>query len=162
MSGREYWMIYRGQASSRSYDLAPHQSLSPPLPSVISTGDTQVDWEREATAHGRGGRGWAMSRIIRPQEILALYKSLNTLRCQVYSCADFLYTKCTYYRCNAPTPVNPLLPPPPTCASASYIYKVDANLPLSQNHRRKSWSSWFYGCFYRISTFRASFMGIIF
>jgi hypothetical protein len=60
------WFI-EGQAFSQSYDLAPSPPPAFPLsPSVISTGDTQEDWERETTCwRERGRRGWARSRIIR-------------------------------------------------------------------------------------------------
>ncbi len=52
---REYWMIYRGQPFSPSYDLAPPPS---PPPLVSSTGDTQEDRERETTCwRERGGGG---------------------------------------------------------------------------------------------------------
>ncbi len=46
---REYWLIFiEDQAFSRSYDLAPSPPL-PPFPSVSLEGDTEEDWEREAT-----------------------------------------------------------------------------------------------------------------
>jgi hypothetical protein len=59
------WCV-EGKAILRLYDSAPRPP--PPRPSVCSIGD------------GRGrGRGWALSRIIRQQESLPLYKSFSTL-----------------------------------------------------------------------------------
>ncbi len=55
---REYWMIYRGPGFLAvvwfgSSSTPSHQSH--PLPSVSSTGNTQEDWEREATCWWGGG-----------------------------------------------------------------------------------------------------------
>ncbi len=74
------WFI-EGQSLLKSSQSALH---SPPLSPVISTSDTQEDWVRETTGWrtGEGGRGWARSRIIRPEKSLVLYKSFNTLWCQ--------------------------------------------------------------------------------
>ncbi len=78
-SGREYWMIYRGQGFPAvlvwfgSYP-TPH---FPPLPSVRSTGDTQKDWERETTYSQERGEGV----LDEPNHTgsLVFYKSINTL-----------------------------------------------------------------------------------
>ncbi len=67
------WFI-EGQAFSQSYDLAPRPPSPLPFPSVSWTSDIQEYWEREAICSREGGRGWARSRIIRPQESLVLYK----------------------------------------------------------------------------------------
>jgi hypothetical protein len=75
------WFI-EGQAFSPSHDSAPRPQHFPPhLPSVGSTGNTLEYWERETTRWRESGqcRGWARSRIIRPQESLVLFKSFNTL-----------------------------------------------------------------------------------
>jgi hypothetical protein len=79
---REYWNIewfIEGQAFSPSYNLVPRPSPSHPLPSVNLASDTPGDREARQFADGRGERGWARSRIIRPQESPVLYKSFNTL-----------------------------------------------------------------------------------
>jgi hypothetical protein len=65
-----------------SYDFAPPPSH---LPSVSSTDDTQEDGKDRQFVDGIWGEGgWARSRIIRPQECLALYKSLSTLWSHIY------------------------------------------------------------------------------
>ncbi len=46
-------------------------------PSLVTT-HRKIEKERQL-ADGRGGRGWARSRIIGPQESLVLYKSFNAL-----------------------------------------------------------------------------------
>jgi hypothetical protein len=52
----------------------------PPLPSAIcSLSQSFCVSLVELTDGGEGGEGWAWSRIIRPQESLALYNSFNTL-----------------------------------------------------------------------------------
>ncbi len=55
--------------------------LAQPLPlhpAVSSTGDTHRKTKKERLlADGGGERGWARSKIIRPQESLVLYKSFN-------------------------------------------------------------------------------------
>ncbi len=69
---REDWMIYRGPGFlAVVYDSAPR----PPLPHLSSASCLSID----GRAYWLGVRGWAWSRIIRPQESLALYKSFNTL-----------------------------------------------------------------------------------
>jgi hypothetical protein len=70
-----------GQAFSRSHDLASRPPSFPPLlPSVSSTGEIPEDWgERDSLLPEEWGKGWVRSRIIRPQEILVLYKSFNIL-----------------------------------------------------------------------------------
>ncbi len=53
----------------------------PHLPSVSWSGDKQKELrKRGKLLTGEGGAGWAWSRIIRPQESMALYKSFNSLR----------------------------------------------------------------------------------
>ncbi len=56
-------------------------SGSSPIPSPLSyLPATHMKTEKERhLPDGIGGRGWARSRIIRPQESLVLYKSLNNL-----------------------------------------------------------------------------------
>ncbi len=67
-----------GLTFSLSYVLAP--TPPQPLPSVSSTDDTQEDWQRVNTCRReREWKGWARSRIMRPQESLVLYKLFNTL-----------------------------------------------------------------------------------
>jgi hypothetical protein len=52
----------------------------PPLPSVSSTSESHRKTEKKRQlSDWRGGKGWARSRILRPQESLVLYKSFNTL-----------------------------------------------------------------------------------
>ncbi len=75
------WFI-EGQAFSRSYDLVPRPPWTPPpLPLVSSTEETLEDWEgkRDNLLPEEGGKGWARSQIIRPQESLVLDESFNTL-----------------------------------------------------------------------------------
>jgi hypothetical protein len=62
-------MIYRGQAFSRSYDLAP-----PPPPPPTSRGPAthRKTLTEKQLVNKRGGEGWGMSQIIRPQEGLVL------------------------------------------------------------------------------------------
>ncbi len=56
-------MIYRG----------------PDFLAVIWCGSSPPPPPRDTLLTGEGGRGWARSQIIRPQEILVLYRSFNTL-----------------------------------------------------------------------------------
>jgi hypothetical protein len=57
--------------------LPPPQTLSQTIFSLSSSEGTQEDWERETTYWRE--RGWGKSQIIRRREILALYKSSNSL-----------------------------------------------------------------------------------
>ncbi len=67
--GREDWMIFRG----------------PGFLAVICFGSTPTSFSVFLCVAGRaywqeiGGRGWVGSRIIRPEESPALYKSLNNI-----------------------------------------------------------------------------------
>ncbi len=74
------WFI-KGQALSVvCFGSSPTPSPPLSLPLASLTGDTQKVWERETTCWGKSRtRGWARSRIIRPQESLILNKSFNTL-----------------------------------------------------------------------------------
>jgi hypothetical protein len=70
-------MIYGGAGFLAVYDSAPRP---PPPPSPVSNLPIFLRlpvWS--SLLPGEGGAGWARSRIIRPQESLALYKSFNTL-----------------------------------------------------------------------------------
>jgi hypothetical protein len=68
------WYI-EGQAFSRSLDLNPRLQPSPPFPvSKLDRRHTGRKKKRQL-ADGRGGRGWARSGIIQPQESQVLYKS---------------------------------------------------------------------------------------
>ncbi len=80
-------MIYRGPSF-----LAVVWFGSSPTPSThLPSGDTQEDWEKETTCwRERGGKVWARSRTIRPQDCLVLYKLFNTL----------WYHVCTYSKGN--------------------------------------------------------------
>ncbi len=56
---------------------------SPPVSKL--TGETQEDWEREATYWLRErGRGLGRSLVLRPQDSFALYKLFNTLCARTY------------------------------------------------------------------------------
>ncbi len=73
-ASREYWITYSGLSfiAVVRFGSTPTPFLTP-LPSVSSTGSTQEEWEIQTTCkRERGGRRWAWSRIIRPQELLAL------------------------------------------------------------------------------------------
>ncbi len=76
------WFI-EGQTFSRSFYFAPRPPPPPPPHSFpISNLDRRHTGrlrKRDNLLKGEGGRGWARSRIIRPQESLVLYKSFNTL-----------------------------------------------------------------------------------
>ncbi len=83
--GREYWVIYRGPgflavlwfgSSPTPFPLS-FRSASCLSFSVFLCVADQACWRPT----GERGRGWARSRIIRPQESLVFYKSFNTL-CQ--------------------------------------------------------------------------------
>ncbi len=70
---REYWMSYRGSgflAHTSSSLLSRQQLVSLSHPFCVSP---------VKLTERRGGRGWAWSRIVRPQESFALYKPFNTL-----------------------------------------------------------------------------------
>ncbi len=77
------WFI-EDQAFSRSYDypLSPNPLSHPPpppptYPSVSSTATHKKTEKKRQVADGwreSGGRGWASSKIIRPQESLVLHK----------------------------------------------------------------------------------------
>ncbi len=74
------WMIYRGPGFLPVVWFCSSLTLSPPLPSVRSSGDTQEELrKRDNLLMGEEGRGWARSRIIRLKEILVIYKSFKTL-----------------------------------------------------------------------------------
>ncbi len=70
----QYWMIYRDQAFSTTYDMALPPPTAHPLPSKSSTSDTQEDWEREDNLLMGWGRRWGMSQIIRCEKA---WSSLN-------------------------------------------------------------------------------------
>ncbi len=77
---REYWTIYRGPGFLAFvwFGSTPNPLL-PPLPSVSSTGDTQEDWEREATCWRQRREGVAVEPNHTTARSLALYKSFNPL-----------------------------------------------------------------------------------
>jgi hypothetical protein len=83
---REYWMIKDGQASSRSYDL---ENPPNPPPTHVSKLDRRVEATHRKTENWQlaegGGWGGTRSRIIRQHESFVLYKSFNTLWCQLFS-----------------------------------------------------------------------------
>jgi hypothetical protein len=63
------------------------------LPSLVSKLDsrnTGILRKRDNMLTGKGGRGWARSRITRSQENLVLYQTFNTLWGEVYTAC-----KCT-------------------------------------------------------------------
>jgi hypothetical protein len=75
------WMIYRGPGFFATVSFGS----TPPPPTLLSC---QYKLDQRPTARLRkrdnllsqeGGRGWARSQIIRPQESLVLYKPFNTL-----------------------------------------------------------------------------------
>jgi hypothetical protein len=71
-------MIYRGP--DLLDDLAPIPPLPPSPASKLDRRHTRRLRKRDTLPKGRGeGRGCARSRIIRPQEGLVLYESVNTL-----------------------------------------------------------------------------------
>ncbi len=74
------WLI-EGQAFSRSFSFAPRPPPLPPSPvRNLDRRHTGRLRKRGNFLKGEGGRGWARSRIIRPQKSLVLYKSFfNTL-----------------------------------------------------------------------------------
>ncbi len=99
---REYWMIYRGPgflAEPYNYNSAtrPSHPLPPPfsLEQVVPLPEFSCGCAVELTDL----RGVARSQIIRPREILALYKSFNTLCLTLYIQWGILgmgFTKCEY------------------------------------------------------------------
>ncbi len=75
---RGYWMSYRGPGFLAALDLVPRPP--PSLTHTCHASDTQKGWERETTCSREGGDGLGKEWIIiRPQGILVLYKSFNTL-----------------------------------------------------------------------------------
>jgi hypothetical protein len=76
-------MIIEDQAFSRSCDSSPRPlPPSPPLVSKLDrryTGDRKTEKERQFADRWSGRGVGAKSRIIRPQESLVLYKSVNCL-----------------------------------------------------------------------------------
>ncbi len=88
-TGREHWMIYR--ESGREYWTIyrrPGFRAVHPTPSPVG----KLDWrhteklrKRDNLLTGAGGREWARSKIMRPEECLVLYKSFNTLWDQAFS-----------------------------------------------------------------------------
>ncbi len=62
-----------------SYETAPQPPPSPPFPAISFRPHTGGLRKRDKLLMGEGGRGWARSRIIRPQESLVLYKLFTTL-----------------------------------------------------------------------------------
>jgi len=72
------WYI-EGQAFSPSY-FVPNP---PPPDSKLDRRHTGRLRKRDNLLTGEGGWGWVRSRIIRPQENLVLYKSVNTLWLQL-------------------------------------------------------------------------------
>jgi hypothetical protein len=73
---RVYGMIYRGPGF-RSSDSAPRPP--PPLSKLDRCHTGRLGKRGSLLSRETGGRGWAWSRIIRPQESLVLYKSFKTL-----------------------------------------------------------------------------------
>ncbi len=58
LRNREYWMIYRWLCFLAVVWFGSLPTLSPPLPSVCPTGDTQEVWDRETSCWWkRGGEG---------------------------------------------------------------------------------------------------------
>ncbi len=74
-------LYVEGQASLWSYDLAPRPPFPTPSPvGKLDRRHTERLRKRGKLLTGEGGAGWAWSRIIRPQESMALYKPFNYLR----------------------------------------------------------------------------------
>jgi hypothetical protein len=68
------------QALSRSYDLVPPPLTLPPISRQLAWSATHRKTDKvRQHADGRGERGWARSRIVRPRESLVLCKSSNSL-----------------------------------------------------------------------------------
>jgi hypothetical protein len=73
-------LFIKDQASSSSYDLAPHPTSTPPSPvSKLSLFISLPVCRWSSLLTGKGvGRWWGRSQIIRPRESLVLYKSFCT------------------------------------------------------------------------------------
>ncbi len=71
--GRIEWFI-EGQAFLRSYKLAPPPPILPYIIKIVSLSQFSCVSPVELTDGRGGGRG-----VLRPQEILSLYKTFNTL-----------------------------------------------------------------------------------
>ncbi len=74
----KYWTFYRGPGVLAViwFDSTPAPSPSSPVSKLDKIGRLR---KTGSLLTGEGGRGWAWSRIIWPQESLALYKSFTTL-----------------------------------------------------------------------------------
>ncbi len=88
---REYWMIYIGPGFLAVVWFGYTATHSLPPVSKLA-GEIQED-------RGKGGTGWARSRIIWPQESMVLYTLLNTLWMHFRNKRFYpsMYNKCTLY-----------------------------------------------------------------
>ncbi len=93
---REYWMIYKGPGFLA---VVCFGSTPIPFPNLFKPSANCPFFSVSCVSPVEltdGGRGWAWSRIIRPQESLALYKSFDTLWAEVEQKIEC----CLYFCCS--------------------------------------------------------------